>query len=53
MAAIKVAAGLVPAVSILGAIAAMTAYPLTEEKFREIMREVAERRAARRVQEAR
>jgi glucuronide carrier protein len=45
--AIRVAAGLVPAAFILGAIAAMTAYPLTEDKFREIVREVAERRAAR------
>ena len=44
--AIKIAAGLVPAVFILGAIALMTAYPLTEAKFREIVLEVAERRAA-------
>ena len=29
----------------------MTAYPLTEDRFREIVREVAERRAARRVRE--
>jgi hypothetical protein len=46
--AIRVAAGLVPAAFILAAIAAMTAYPLTEDKFREIVREVAERRASRR-----
>ena len=45
--AIKVAAGLVPAAFILGAIAVITAYPLTDDKFREIVREVAERRAAR------
>jgi glucuronide carrier protein len=51
--AIKVAAGLVPAAFILGAIAVMTRYPLTEEKFREIVREVGERRAARRAGEAR
>lgn len=53
LAAIKVAAGLVPAVFIGGAIAVMTAYPLTEDKFREIVREVAKRRAARRAQPAR
>jgi len=51
--AIKVAAGLVPAAFIVGAIAVMTRYPLTEEKFREIVRETAERRAARRAGEAR
>ena len=45
VAAIKTAAGLVPAVFILGAIAIMSAYPLTEERFREIVREVAQRRA--------
>jgi glucuronide carrier protein len=44
--AIKIAAGLVPAAFILLAIAAMSAYPLTEARFREIVREVAERRAA-------
>ena len=46
--AIKVAAGIVPAAFILGAIALMTTYPLTEDKFRQIVREAAERRAARR-----
>jgi glucuronide carrier protein len=46
-AAIKAAAGLVPAAFILGAIAFMSTYPLTEAKFQEIVREVAERRAAR------
>jgi glucuronide carrier protein len=45
VAAIKTAAGLVPAAFILAAIAAMSAYPLTEAKFREIVREVARRRA--------
>jgi len=51
--AIKVAAGLVPAAFIVGAIAVMTRYPLTEDKFRAIVREVGERRAARRAGEAR
>ena len=45
VAAIKVASGLVPAAFILGAIAVMTAYPLTEAKFRTIVLEVAQRRA--------
>jgi glucuronide carrier protein len=52
VAAIKTAAGLVPAAFILGAIAVMSAYPLTEERFREIVREVAARRAAVRHREA-
>jgi glucuronide carrier protein len=52
VAAIKVAAGLLPAAFILGALAVMTAYPLTEERFREIVHEVAARRAARPAQEA-
>jgi len=47
VAAIKTAAGLVPAAFILAAIAVMSAYPLTEEKFREIVREVARHRADR------
>jgi glucuronide carrier protein len=51
--AIKVAAGLVPAVFILGAIAVMTTYPLTEDRFRQIVREVAARRAAHEIEEAR
>jgi glucuronide carrier protein len=46
---IKVAAGAVPAVCILVAIALMVAYPLTEERFRELVRELAQRRAAREV----
>ena len=41
------ASGVVPAAFILAAIAAVNAYPLTEARFREIVREVAERRAAR------
>jgi glucuronide carrier protein len=45
--AIKTAAGLVPAAFILAAIVAMSAYPLTEERFQQIVREVAQRRAAR------
>jgi glucuronide carrier protein len=45
--AIKTAAGLVPAAFILAAIATMSAYPLTEARFREILREVAQRRAGR------
>jgi glucuronide carrier protein len=43
--AIKVTAGIVPAVFILIAVAIMTAYPLTETRFREIIRDVARRRA--------
>jgi glucuronide carrier protein len=50
--AIKTAAGIVPAVFILAAVAVMSLYPLTEEKFREIIREVAERRAGSQGQEA-
>ena len=45
--AIKFTAGIVPAVFIMIAVAIMTAYPLTETRFREIVRDVAERRAAR------
>jgi glucuronide carrier protein len=45
---IKIAAGAVPAGFILIALAIMAAYPLTEGKFRQIVREVAERRAAHR-----
>jgi glucuronide carrier protein len=47
VAAIKTAAGLVPAAFILAAVAVMSAYPLTEARFREIVREVARRRARR------
>jgi glucuronide carrier protein len=45
--AIKTAAGLVPAVFILAAILIMSAYPLTEARFQEIVRELAQRRAGR------
>jgi glucuronide carrier protein len=46
--AIKIAAGAVPAVFILVALAIIATYPLTEDRFRRIVRQVAERRAARR-----
>jgi len=52
VAAIKTAAGLVPAAFILGAIALMSAYPLSEAKFQDIVREVARRRAGGRSEEA-
>jgi glucuronide carrier protein len=42
--AIRVAAGVVPSVLILLAIAVMAAYPLSEGRFREIAREIASRR---------
>jgi glucuronide carrier protein len=45
--AIRIAAGVVPAVVIVVALAIMFAYPLTEARFREIVREVAQRRLAR------
>jgi glucuronide carrier protein len=51
--AIKAAAGLVPAGFIVIAVVIMAAYPLTEDRFRRIVREVAERRAARDVSAAR
>jgi glucuronide carrier protein len=51
--AIKAAAGFVPAVFIVIAVIIMAAYPLTEEMFRRIVREVAERRAAGAVSAAR
>ena len=43
----EMSAGVVPSAFILAAILAMSAYPLTEAKFQEIVREVAQRRAAR------
>jgi glucuronide carrier protein len=43
--AIKLTAGLVPAAFILVAVAIMAAYPLTEQRFRQIVAEVAQRRA--------
>jgi glucuronide carrier protein len=45
--AIKFTAGIVPAGFILIAVAIMSVYPLTEQRFREIVAEVARRRAAR------
>ena len=45
--AIKVAAGAVPAGFILLAVAVMFFYPLTERVFRDVVREVAGRRAER------
>jgi glucuronide carrier protein len=47
--AIKIAAGVVPAVVIVIALGIMFAYPLTEARFRDIVREVAQRRVAREV----
>ena len=47
--AIRVAAGAVPAVVMAIAMAIMWAYPLTESRFREIVREVAQRRVKREV----
>jgi glucuronide carrier protein len=46
--AIKIAAGAIPAGFILVALAIMAGYPLTEGRFRAIVREVAVRRAAKR-----
>ena len=46
--AIRTAAGVVPAVVFFLAAAVMVAYPLTERRFQEIVRDVAARRAARR-----
>jgi glucuronide carrier protein len=42
---IKIAAGIVPAVSVAAAVAVMLAYPLTEQAFRRVVAELAERRA--------
>ena len=44
---IRIAAGVVPAAFILISIAIMAFYPLTETRFREIVREMAQRRATR------
>jgi glucuronide carrier protein len=46
IASIRVAAGAVPAVAIAAATVAMLAYPLTEQAFRGIVAELAQRRAA-------
>jgi glucuronide carrier protein len=43
---IRIAAGLVPGAAVAAATAVMLAYPLTEERFRHVVREVAVRRAA-------
>jgi glucuronide carrier protein len=43
---IKFAAGIVPAVAVAAAVAVMLAYPLTEQAFRAVVAELAERRAA-------
>jgi glucuronide carrier protein len=50
--AIKIAAGVVPAAVIVIALGIMFAYPLTEGRFRDIVREVAQRRVARDVEAA-
>jgi len=47
--AIKLAAGAVPAVAMGVAVLIMWAYPLTESRFREIVREIAQRRVKREV----
>ena len=44
---IRIAAGIVPAVAVAGAAAVMLTYPLTEQAFRTIVGELAERRATR------
>jgi glucuronide carrier protein len=49
---IKVAAGVVPAVAVAGAVGVMLAYPLTEKAFRAVVAELAERRAAGRASTA-
>ena len=45
---IRIAAGVVPAVAVAGAVAVMLTYPLTEQAFRTIVGELAGRRAASR-----
>jgi glucuronide carrier protein len=42
--AIKLAAGVIPAIFILLAVAVMVAYPLSESRFRQVAREIASRR---------
>ncbi len=44
---IRLAAGVLPAVFIIAAIAIMSRYPLTESRFREMVREIADRRHSR------
>jgi glucuronide carrier protein len=50
--AVKLAAGFVPAVFLVLSLAIMAVYPLTEARFRQIVRETAERRIARLATEA-
>jgi len=45
--AVKLAAGFVPAVFVVVSLAIMAIYPLTEARFRQIVRETTERRVAR------
>jgi glucuronide carrier protein len=45
--AVKLAAGFVPAAFVIVSLAIMAIYPLTEARFRQIVRETAERRIAR------
>jgi glucuronide carrier protein len=49
---IRIAAGIVPAVAVAAAVAVMLAYPLTEQAFRTLVAELAQRRAARDVSAA-
>jgi glucuronide carrier protein len=49
--AIRVAAGVVPAVFFVGAIAAISAYPLTQERFQRLVAELAQRRSERDLEE--
>ena len=44
---IRLAAGVIPAVAVLAAGAVMLAYPLTEERLRAMVEEIAERRVVR------
>ncbi len=44
---IRIAAGVVPALFILVSVAIMARYPLTDKRFREVVRELAARRAAK------
>jgi glucuronide carrier protein len=43
---IRVAAGIVPAVAVVAAVAVMLAYPLTEQAFRAVVADLAQRRAS-------
>jgi glucuronide carrier protein len=46
LASIRVAAGVVPALTVAAATAVMLAYPLSEERFRRLVRDLAARRAS-------